>query len=77
LRINAPSKLVYDYIASEFASSRSLPPNVVKYALRSLGRRLFEQDWTIVIEKTGKGVVTTFTPVQPGGDSEEAPRRYQ
>src|SRR4029077_1830466 len=70
LRITTIDKALYDFIATEFSSSRGLPSNPVKYALRSLGRRLYEQDWTMTIEKTGKGVTTHFAPVEPGGNSE-------
>lgn len=61
LRIPSTGKPLYDWVATEFASCRTLPPNVVKYALRHLGQSLYVQDWTLVIEKHGKEVVTKFS----------------
>lgn len=62
LRIQSTGKPLYDWIASEFASSRTLPPNVVRYALRHLGRALAHEDWALVIEKKGEALTTKFTP---------------
>jgi hypothetical protein len=67
LRIPSVDKPLYDFIATEFANSRQLPANVVRYALRSLGRELFDQNWTLTIEKHGDGVTTKFTPIQING----------
>jgi hypothetical protein len=61
LRIPSAGKPLYDFLGSEFASSRGLPPNVVRYALRHLGQGLFAQDWTLVIEKRGAAVITKFS----------------
>jgi hypothetical protein len=71
LRIPSTGKPLYDWIATEFSSCRSLPPNVVKYALRSLGQELYGQDWTMTIEKRGGGLVTKFVPQGAGGNGEE------
>jgi len=62
VRIPSTGKPLYDWMATEFSSSRSLPPNVVKYALRSLGQSLTHQNWTLTITKDGMGIVTSFTP---------------
>jgi hypothetical protein len=72
LRIPSTGKPLYDFVASEFASSRGLPANVVKYALRSLGRSLTAQNWTLSIVKDGEGVITKFVPEKgPMADSEK------
>ena len=71
LRIPSTGKPLYDWIATEFTSSRSLPANVVKYALRSLGRSLAAQNWEMVIKKDGEGLTTVFTPEQKGIDGQE------
>jgi hypothetical protein len=73
LRIPTANKPLYDFIATEFAGCRQLPANVVRYALRSLGRELFDQDWTLTIEKHGAGVVTKFntSPSILGADGEQ------
>jgi hypothetical protein len=68
LRIPSTGKPLYDWMATEFASTRSLPPNVVKYALRSLGQALFRQNWTLIIEKDKDGIITKFTPEWKEGD---------
>lgn len=62
VRIPATGKPLYDYIATEFSASRTIPSNLAKYALRSLGRSLTHQDWTLQIEKEGEEIVTSFTP---------------
>ena len=67
LRISSTGKPLYDWLATEFASCRSLPPNVVKYALRSLGTGLLRQNWTLTIEKQGDGLITKFTPENKEG----------
>jgi hypothetical protein len=67
LRIPTTGKPLYDWIATEFANCRTLPPNVVKYALRSLGKELYVQDWTMTIEKRGNGVATEFSTRVSGG----------
>jgi hypothetical protein len=72
LRIPTAGKPLYDYVATEFSSSRTLPPNIVRYALRSLGRTLFKQDWTMTITKTSEEVTTHFKPNNPFRDNHEA-----
>jgi hypothetical protein len=62
LRTPSAGKAFFDWLATEFARCRTLPPNVVKYALRSLGQELYSQDWTMTIEKRGSRVVTKFSP---------------
>jgi len=66
LRIPSTGKPLYDWMATEFSSCRSLPPNVVKYALRSLGQGLLSQNWTLTIEKDGEGIITKFVPEKRG-----------
>lgn len=65
LRMPSAGKPLYDYIATEFAASRGLPANIVRYALRNLGRDLYDQDWTMTITKTGPAMKTHFTPDKP------------
>jgi hypothetical protein len=79
LRIPSANKPLYDFIATEFASCRQLPANVVRYALRSLGRELFDQDWTLTIEKREGRVVTKFSTQTPilGADGEQLNGRQQ
>src|SRR4029077_1616812 len=67
LRISSTGKPLYDWMANEFASCRGLPANVVKYALRSLGRSLLKQNWSLTIEKDGEGIMTKFTPKRKDG----------
>lgn len=72
LRIASTGKPLYDWMATEFAGCRRLPPNVVKYALRSLGLGLLKQNWVLTIQKEGDGVTTKFTPEnKEGADGEE------
>ena len=69
-RIPSCGRPLFDYIATEFVSCYSLPPNIAKYALRQIGQSLFNTEWTFTVEKTSDGLVTTFTPVeQNNGDS--------
>ena len=70
LRIPSTGKPLYDWMATEFASTYSIPPNVAKYALRSLGRRLMDQNWELTITKNGDGVTTSFTPEDREDDHE-------
>lgn len=62
VRIPSTGQPLYDWMATEFSSCRSLPPNVVKYALRSLGQTLTQQNWVLTIQKDGMGIATSFTP---------------
>jgi hypothetical protein len=62
LRISTTGKPLYDWMATEFAATHNIPPNVAKYALRSLGRGLTAQNWTLIINKDGEGVTTQFKP---------------
>lgn len=71
LRIPSTGKPLYDWMATEFASSRGLPPNVVKYALRSVGEGLLKQNWSLTIEKDGEGLMTKFTPEKKEGPNSE------
>jgi hypothetical protein len=66
-RIPSCGKPLFDYVATEFVSCYSLPPNIAKYALREVGQSLFSSEWTFTIEKTGQGLVTTF---KRAGDSD-------
>lgn len=68
LRIPSTGKPLYDWMATEFTSCRGLPANVVKYALRSLGKSLAVEDWSLVITKDGESIVTKFTPVKKEGN---------
>lgn len=63
LRIPSTGKPLYDYVASEFSSCYSIPANLARYALRSLGRNLTAQDWTLIIQKEGETLVTKFHPL--------------
>ena len=71
LRIASINQKFYDFIATEFASSRSLPQNTTKYALRELGAVLLKEDWTLMVYKTGEQVTTEFTPVRKSENGEE------
>jgi hypothetical protein len=62
LRISSTGQALYDWVATEFATSRSIPSNLTKYALRDLGKVLLKEDWTLLIEKSGEQVTTHFTP---------------
>lgn len=70
LRIPSTGKPLYDYIVTEFASCRTLPPNTVKYALRSIGQSLLKSDWKMTIEKQHGRLVTTFVLIP--GDADES-----
>lgn len=70
LRIPTTGQQFYDYVTSEFAASRGLPSNVVKYALRNIGQNLLKQNWALTIVKDGERLTTKFTPEKPGGNSE-------
>lgn len=64
LRIPSTGKPLYDWMATEFASTHGLPPNKVKYALRGLGQTLLKENWELIITKDGQGVTTSFTSEQ-------------
>lgn len=70
VRLPSTGKPLYDYIATEFASARTIPANLAKYALRSLGRNLIRQNWTLTIKKDGEGLTTEFRPQPKETDGE-------
>jgi hypothetical protein len=59
-RVPSCGKPLFDFVATEFVSSYKLPPNMGKYALRQMGRSLFDSDWTFTVEKKGDALVTRF-----------------
>ena len=73
VRIPTVGKELHDYIATEFTSCHGLPRNVVKYAFRSLGQSLFKDNWTLIIQKSGKGLTTKFAaePIKNGDSLNE------
>ena len=71
LRISSTGQALYDWVATEFATSRTIPANLTKYALRELGAVLLKEDWTLMVEKTGEQITTHFTPVRKSNDGEE------
>jgi hypothetical protein len=71
LRITTIDQTMYDFVATEFCRSRTLSPNVVKYALRALAKRIYMQDWTLMIQKIGDEVTSTFTPSKSAGSNDE------
>jgi hypothetical protein len=71
MQISSAGQQLYDWLATEFASSNGLPSNVVKYALRKLGQRLYKEDWTFYVEKSGDQITAHFTPI---GESEDEPK---
>lgn len=71
LRISSTDQKLYDWVATEFASSRTIPSNLTKYALRELGQVLLKEDWTLLIQKSGDQVTTEFTPVRKSKNGEE------
>lgn len=72
LRIPTAGKQLYDFIATEFASCRTIPRNIAKYSLRGLGESLFEQNWTMTITKKQGKVTTFFTPEPDGQESNDS-----
>jgi hypothetical protein len=71
LRISSTGQALYDWVATEFATSRTIPANLTKYALRELGEVLLKEDWTLLIQKSGDQVTTEFTPVRKSKNGEE------
>jgi hypothetical protein len=65
IRIPSTTKAMYDYVASEFARSQTLPSNKVRYALRDLAKTLSTENWTWEISKKEMTIVTKFTPERP------------
>jgi len=55
-------KALYDYVLAEFARSQTIPANLAKYALRSLGENLFKQDWSFTVTKKGSELAAQFHP---------------
>jgi hypothetical protein len=70
-RLPSVDKALYDYLVTEFSRSLTLPANLAKYALRSLGRTLALQNWTLTISKDGEGIVTAFKP-EPVNNNQES-----
>ena len=63
MRIPSPGQQqLHDWIATEFAGTHGLPSNKAKYALRSVGRTLVEEDWRLTITKEGPTFTTKFSP---------------
>lgn len=62
LRIPSTGKPLYDWMATEFSGCHSLPLNMVRYALRSVGKSLATQNWELTIKKNGPEVTTSFKP---------------
>jgi hypothetical protein len=74
MRIPSAGKALYDFVASEFSISRSLPSNLTKYALRSLGRALTDQNWELTVTKKDDAFTTKFISEQvQGTDGNENP----
>jgi hypothetical protein len=69
-RIPSTGTLHDNYIVTEFAGCRTLPPNKIKYALRSIGQSLLKSDWKMTIEKQHGRLVTTFVLIP--GDTDES-----
>jgi len=53
-----------DDIVTEFAGCFRLSENVVKYAMRELGRNLFAQNWEFKVHKMGQLLTTEFRPIE-------------
>jgi hypothetical protein len=64
MRIPSTDKPMYDYVVSEFARSRTIASNIVRYSFRDLGKSLYTQDWTLEIIKKGGKFMTKFTPAE-------------
>jgi hypothetical protein len=75
LSIRVPAvnnKAFYELIIREFASTYSLPANTARYALKHVGKALFENEWTFSAEKVQQQFITRFRQVT-GTDGVEAP----
>jgi hypothetical protein len=69
-RIPSCGKPLFDYIASEFVASHTLPANIVKYALRQIGQSLFDSNWEFTVKKLGSELITEFKRIgEHDGDS--------
>lgn len=58
-RLPAISELVFDAISREFAAFYDIRSNIAKYALRSIGKTLFQTQWTCTITKDAAGKIVT------------------
>jgi hypothetical protein len=72
LRIPSTGTPLYQYLANEFAKGRSLPANMVRYALQGMGQALVEEDWTLTVYKVGERLTSKFTPTQHDGNGQGA-----
>jgi hypothetical protein len=60
-RLPAISEPMFEFLISEFSHQYGLPRNRTRYALKNLGRRLFEVNWTYEVSKQGPKLITKLT----------------
>lgn len=68
VRLPSAGKPLFDFVCEEFLKSYALG-NSGKYALREVGKELWNSDWEFTITKRGKRLVTKFEKLQ-GGNGE-------
>jgi hypothetical protein len=59
-RIPSVGKPLYDWLATEFASTHGVPKNVARYALRAIGQKLYGSDWGFTVTKKEDKLITVF-----------------
>jgi hypothetical protein len=58
-RLPGISELVFDAISREFAAQYDIRPNIAKHSLRSVGKTLFQSQWTCTITKDETANIAT------------------
>jgi hypothetical protein len=58
-RLPGISELVFDAISREFAAQYDIRPNIAKHSLRSVGKTLFQTQWSFEVTKDQEGNIAT------------------
>jgi hypothetical protein len=67
-RIPSVGKPLYDWLASEFATTYNLPNNIVRSVLHDIGQTLYKTDWGFSVTKKEEKLITLFVPVEASSD---------
>jgi hypothetical protein len=63
-RIPSVGKPLFDWLATEFASTHGIPKSLVNQALRQIGQQLFKSDWGFSVTKKDDKLITLFLPTE-------------